>query len=487
MTNRRSAAGLTIALLLAGLSACSAHELRTARDARPSEAIQARLLEHRRRTEEGERLSRALRPSVPPPAPAANGTTIFPVNNIIQFPINTGVTIPFFKQTAPLPPSVPPCPYTPGANPRARTASLVKVFPEVTWHVCVTDMGLKSLWVGPVHRAPNIFGPWTTVLHQAGLADILVPYHQTSFRPYDLVWTANLDQVTAQDAGLTGSLIYLTNETIPTVVAEVRDRGVAWMCKETTMASRRAQEFVVWGVADGGNYDNIIEYTFRDDGGIAFRLGNTGYNSPDQPQEPHTHTALWRVDIDLNGAIGDVPWWLTHQEPYSTAQPSRAFDPQFLITNEGRRGWNGQMASLLVTDSANNAFGQKQGYEFSPTQTATLRHFGAGETWTHNDVYVTRHHPWELTWTAVPPGVGGPPPDTYLIPSLNNEPTVGQDIVIWVKTAAHHHPTDEDRSAGDLGTTNTTGVTLAHWSGFKMDPYNVFNANPMGGPARCGP
>lgn len=485
---KRSIAAVSISLVFTGLGTCSAKQMPLADSATLPPVIQARLSEHRRLTEEGERSSRALRPAAPPPVPSSNGTINFPVSNILQFPINTGATVPLLKSAGKLPSSVPRCPYTPGLNPPMRTASLVKVFNEVAWHVCVTDMGLKSLWVGPVERAPTIFGPWTTVLHQAGLADIFVPYHQTAFRPYDLRWTRNLDQVTPQDAGLTGSLIYLTNEVIPTVVAEVRDRGVAWMCKENgILASRRGQDFVVWGVADGGNYDNIIEYTFRDDGGLTFRTGNTGYTWPDHPVEPHTHTALWRVDIDLNGAPGDVAWWLTHNEPYSSSQPTRASDSQTLITREGARDWNGQGASLLVTDVATNAFGHRQGYEFSPMQNMASRHYDAGEVWTRDDVYVTRYHPTELSWTAIPPpGIGGPLPDTYLIPYLDNEPVVNQDLVIWLKTAAHHHPTDEDRSANDLGTSDTTGVTLTHWSGFKMDPYNLFNANPLGGPARCG-
>jgi Cu2+-containing amine oxidase len=69
---------------------------------------------------------------------------------------------------------------------------------------------------------------------------------------------------------------------------------------------------------------------------------------------------------------------------------------------------------------------------------------------------------------------------------LNGETVVGQDLAVWIKTAAHHHPNDEDRSYADLTTGGTTGVTLMHWSGFKMEPRNFFPHNPLGGPVRCG-
>ena len=43
---------------------------------------------------------------------------------------------------------------------------------------------------------------------------------------------------------------------------------------------------------------------------MTFRMGNTGMNWPDHPVEPHTHNALWRVDMDLNGWPSDTATWL---------------------------------------------------------------------------------------------------------------------------------------------------------------------------------
>jgi hypothetical protein len=479
----RRAATMLVALALAGLLSTGAA---IAQAKRPSVSDEARYREHRRLTEEGERASRAMPPSPAREKPLDDG--------IEQIQIDASKRSGFFKDESKEPNAdvarlsaagvTPQCPYQQGW----KIAGFVKAFAEVSWYVCVRDMGLKSLWVGPVYIKRSPGSPWMTVLYQAGLADIFVPYHQTNFRAYDLRWTTNLDQVSAQDAGINGTVRYLTNETVPTVVTELRERGVAWLCKEVTSAVRRGQEFVVWGVADGGNYDNIVQYSFRDDGSMHFRTGNTGYNSPPMPTEPHTHNSLWRIDMDLNGAGGDTAYWLYHQEPQNSSSPLKAQDFKAPFIVEGRRQWSPPFTSLVIEDSTANAFGNKIGYEFTPVQSGVARHYGPQEAWTRSDFYVTRYHGSELGWITA-----WAEPDNYLLSALNAESVTNNDLVVWMKSAAHHHPNDEDKANSDIGTFDplhpggTNGVTLAHWSGIDIEPHNLFNANPMGGPPRCGP
>jgi Copper amine oxidase, enzyme domain len=454
----------------------------------PAAAVEALYRAHYRRIEEGIRASRAVKPK--PIRPVANG--------VQQLRIDTALGRQLFKREG-VPPSavmraqlvqpVPGCPTMPGY----KVASLMKTFPDVRWHVCIRDMGNKSLWVGPVHIKRTPGSPWMTVLNQAGLSEIFVPYHQrTWFRPYDLnPWVTALDQVDQQDAGSNGTPIYLSNETVPTVVQEVRDRGMGWLCKQAlpyVSTSRRTKEFVVWGIADGGNYDNIIQYSFRDDGSIGFRLGNTGYSDPSDPLntsfEPHTHMGLWRVDMDLNGPSNNTAYWETHVEPTSSSPTGQlsAADAVTPFNSEGAMSWiDIQFKTLLIQDSSTNAFGNKLGYEFVPAETGVSRHFGPGETWTQNDAFVTRYHAsetgWLTTWGQA---------DTYLSQKIDGESTNNQDLVVWITSSAHHHPTDEDRSANDLNTAQISGITLVHWSGFDIIPHNLFNANPLGGPQRCG-
>jgi len=458
-------------------------------------AAEERMLEFRRRIEADYRASRALRPPPRAAGPAANGIIELPVDGSARRGSAKEESGPAAPEAAPdlarralgtaRPPATPPPPCFGGPH----SASLLKVFPDVTWHVCVRDMGRTGLWVGPVHLRRTVGGPWITVLYEAGLADIFVPYHTTNFRPYDMRWTQGLSMLGPQDTGMNGSLIWLSGDPSPTVVAEVRERGIGWLCKGTSQPTYRAQEFVVWGISDAGNYDNIIEFGFRDNGAMTFRMGNTGFNAQPVPSplEPHTHNALWRVDMDLNGFPGDTAYWLTHGEPGPTVPLPQAQDVRTPLNVEGSRRWSeGENAGLLIEDNATNAFGNRLGYEFVPVDNMPSRHFGPDENWTQNDVYVTRWSGNELSWIG-PYFYPGPwlDPDHYLLTYLNGQSTNGQDLVVWVKSAVDHHPTDEDRSHADLGTTNVTGVTPTHWSGFRVEPYNLFNSNPMGGPSSC--
>jgi hypothetical protein len=243
-------------LLVAGLWMLFACAIAEAANEAPPGPITNLEAQHQRLVREGEQASRAA-PPAPLPSPSPN-------NGVLPIPLETVLSSAPSSKTG-----------TQGNNGSsqslginalsagAKTACLMKSFPEVAWQVCVTDMGLKGLWIGPVNLRRTPTAPWMRVVFQAGLAEIFVPYHQTNFRPYDLRWTTALNQVTSADAGSTGTLITLSNETIPTVVAEVRDRGVGWLCKQNTSITRRAEEFLVWGVIDGGNYDNIIQYGFR--------------------------------------------------------------------------------------------------------------------------------------------------------------------------------------------------------------------------------
>lgn len=489
---RRSLPGATSAVL-AGMVALASGALlagcvRSTAQVGPG-AIRPEVLllqQHRQLVEEGQRRSRQ---GTPPPR--AQWETAG--NPIVQIPIDTspsgsaaanGNFVAKTLPVVPMPP--PPCPYDPAATPAQKTASLLVTFPSLSWHVCVSDNRRTSLWIGPVHMQVGPNDPWVKVIERAGLGEIFVPYHQINFRPYDLQATYQLQTVEPQDLvpGM-GMLVQLTNEPLwPTVVATTRDRGIGWICPGKP--TRRSEEFLIWGVADGGNYDNVIEYGFRDDGSITFQVGNTGYNSPPNSVEPHTHNALWYVDTELTpfgNPLGEAAYWLTHVEPVLPTSPNSAADLKTPITVESAYKWDERdFASLVVEDGIGNPMGHNIGFEFSPLRNSLSRHFGPKETWTQNDVYVTRAHSTELAWIR-----NWDEPDDYLMTYLNGESVVGEDLAIWIKTAAHHHPTDEDRTGIDYNTGGTTGVTLMHWSGFKMEPRNFFPRNPLGGPVRCGP
>jgi Cu2+-containing amine oxidase len=213
---------------------------------------------------------------------------------------------------------------------------------------------------------------------------------------------------------------------------------------------------------------------------MTFRLGATGYNYPAFPDEAHTHNGLWRVDFDINGGMNDSAHFLLHKEPAGSPLTAKDNKEPFR-KEEGRRWDTPEFLSLVVQDADTNRHGHKLAYEITPAQAAVYRHHGAADDWTRNDVYVTAFRENELGWTEV-----WAPPDNYLLPQVSAEPTVGRDLIVWIKASAHHLPIDEDKSRRDRGQRGPTGVTLTHWSGFDVQPHNLFNTNPLGGPFRCG-
>ena len=116
----------------------------------------------------------------------------------------------------------------------------------------------------------------------------------------------------------------------PTVVKEVRDRGVVW--KDYAHGVRRGRELVIWGALEAGNYMYIMSYGFHDDGTISFRVGATGQNLPGHRKEAHMHSAHWRIDIDLIDGKKNSAMVMRHVE-----------DP----AEHGRRGHQGAVQRRL--------------------------------------------------------------------------------------------------------------------------------------------
>ena len=78
--------------------------------------------------------------------------------------------------------------------------------------------------------------------------------------------------------------------------------GLAWMNDSN---ARRGQEVVLWGTIDAYNYNNVVLWSFRDDGAVEGKYGATALNLPGAESIAHMHTPIWRLDIDLDGFQGD--------------------------------------------------------------------------------------------------------------------------------------------------------------------------------------
>jgi primary-amine oxidase len=373
----------------------------------------------------------------------------------------------------------------------SKNACMLQSYSQVSWLFCVTDMGKKSLWVGPVFIKRSPTDAWHKVAALAGMADIFVPYQNNNFRPYDLMWVSRLNQVGAAESGPNGSVITLTNETAPTVVVENRERGIGLLCHQNPNVVKHSQELAVWGIADGDNYDNIIQYSFRDDGVMTFRMGNTGYADPSNQRGIHTHNGLWRVDLDVNNSANDSASLNKHFESQGVSSDQFA-----AVSYESSHPIVGtEFSTLLVSDANYNAQGNSMGYEIVPSYSGISRHFEPNEMWTQNDIYVSRYHFGELGWVAdvgtsvqtIPElitGTGWADPDHYLLAQISQpEYVTNSDLVAWVKTSFHHVPTDEENPV--VATPNAEGVTSTHWSGFDIMPHNFFDANPLSPHVTC--
>ncbi|HEU4521197.1 MAG TPA: hypothetical protein VFT12_04285, partial [Thermoanaerobaculia bacterium] len=112
---------------------------------------------------------------------------------------------------------------------------------ETAWRTCISNQGRRGLVLGPTDLRRTPTGEWIRVLREAGVAEIFVPYHGLDLRLYDHETTnyASIREVTREDAGPTGTILTLSAQNRPQVVAETNDRGIAWLCKEGKNISRR--------------------------------------------------------------------------------------------------------------------------------------------------------------------------------------------------------------------------------------------------------
>ena len=232
-------------------------------------------------------------------------------------------------------------------------------FPDSHWRFGLRNDGLKGLSMVDVSLQAGQFTSKQYIIKHAGMADIFVPYDDGSYSPYDMRGSYNnMDQMDAADLpAQLGSLVYLrqasgnsyVRDPYPKVAVECRETGIAWLCKQPgNHTRRRVYEVVVWGVYDGGNYDNIIEYTFREDGSIGFRYGATGYNLPGKTSAPHVHNGLWRVSTKLFGRTDNEALQFQHVM-YSDGTSATDSEPQ--ITNETSLDWDPFKFNSVIVQS----------------------------------------------------------------------------------------------------------------------------------------
>jgi hypothetical protein len=331
----------------------------------------------------------------------------------------------------------------------------------------------KGLYITGAWFKRDLGAEWVKVLNDARIAELFVPYHQSSFiRFFDLNgFSFPLAEVRAEDAGPFGMLMPpFAGDPHPTVVKEVRDRGVVW--KDYAHGVRRGRELVLWGGLQAGNYMYLMSYGFHDDGTIAFRAGATGQNLPGRRLEAHTHNAHWRVDIDLIDGSKNSAMLMRHVEDPEGLSAEDIKEP-FHGGYEGGVDWDPKEFTMIRVDTEQkNANGNVIGYDLMPLRYGSSRH---NEAFTRHDLWVSQSHPDR--------------PEEMLFANLPNtvkdeEVVERTDIVLWCTSTSHHEPRDEDGKADShprLWPFDDAweGSAPVMWSGFDLRPRNFFNRTPF--------
>jgi Cu2+-containing amine oxidase len=314
--------------------------------------------------------------------------------------------------------------------------------PEVSrWTLCWQVLNGPNLVITGAWFRPTPTSSWIKVLYDGRVSQLVVPYHAGSPRFLDVSYGFPPVSLNASDCPAPGEILGAASE----ICKVVHDRGLMWKHK---VASRRAEELVLWSVLAAANYDYVVEWTFRDDGVIAARFGATGHKWND---DTHVHAPIWRLDIDLNGACCDTALWMSHKE----VGPN-GLDSMTPISNATGLKWDPVSWNMIHVRDATlkNANGHPSEWSLMPLRMGTPRH---AEPYTANVFWVTPYVWSQMSGDQLPSYIRGA------------APTQNADVVLWYYGGLHHVIRDED-----------TGVTLTMFDGgFQLMPFNVWPNTPF--------
>ena len=326
---------------------------------------------------------------------------------------------------------------------------------QTAWYVTFDSAKKKALFITGAYFKTSPNRKWIQVLGRAGLSELYVPYQSGNPRFYDF-GNFDFDLVNANpnDAGGCGKIIGRDGK----VVREIVDKGPLWKNDQMVF---RGQKLILWGTLDAANYNYIVRYEFHDDGTIKFRVAGTAVNLPYSPSEPHMHNALWRIDVNLNGASGDSVNVLRHLETVDEFMWKNVVEP-FNSGKEGSMNFVPTEFTQVQVIDINLANGEEKppAYDLRPLYRGVARHKAK---FMRSDFWVTVNKPEQQYFPEL---------QNY----VNNESIVNADVVLWHVTPLLHVPRSED---GGFIEGHWKGVALAMWGGFDMRPRNLFGKTPF--------
>lgn len=302
---------------------------------------------------------------------------------------------------------------------------------------------------------------WMKVIENIRLSEVFVPYNNGT-RIYDIGGQGNYSLLkhTQADAGPNGKLL---NNNL--VVQEIRDTGVMWKYYKEV---RRGAELTLWSTLGAGNYNYIMEYSFRGDGSIGCRLGSTGKNYGNHETTGHMHHGCWRIDMDLDDPDHNSVFLVKRVEAEKDGKSKDLVEP-FNNGVEGGAPWVAEeFTRVRVTSPNKNGQDKQISYELLPLRPGTGRHWAANEKFTRFDFWVTPFQWDEQYYVNLP---------KFVEKRRKIEDT---NVVLWYMSPAYHLPRDEDGVfINPKGQTQIRGVAHVTWCGFDLRPRNLFDKTPL--------
>ena len=362
--------------------------------------------------------------------------------------------------------------------------------------------------------------PARSVMYQAHLSEIFVPYMDPAFGWYrrnfidvgEFVagglakallrgrdcpdYAAYIDTVISNDKG--------RPRTVPdTICMFERETGdPAWRHWASEMPdSRRSRDLVVRVGAVVGNYDYLLDWIFRQDGSIEVRVGTTGILEVKATEEEdasaggsgadaygrfvdrnivavnHDHYFSYRLDLDIDGINNRfvTDRLVTQRLPDGHPRRSLWVQEQHVRDSEDDAQLDIDLARpalwRVLSNDRRNASGYPTSFQILPGRNAN--------TLLSRDDYPRRragfidHHLWVTPQrdeerhaagdhpTLSEPGQGLPAWTSA------DRPIRDTDIVVWHTIGMHHLPRSEDWP-----------VMPTTWSGFELRPFDFFDRNP---------
>ncbi len=372
---------------------------------------------------------------------------------------------------------------------------------------------------------------WRSVLYQAHLSEVFVPYMDPDDGWY---WR------TYMDSGEYGFGIFLsplrpgvdcpayatflpatvhTDEGAPLAIPDaicIFERNIgdpAWRhfeifaqseTEQVPAEGRPATQLVVRSASEVGNYDYLVDYVFHQDGRIDVMVGSTGLDAvkgaavksmndagaseetrygtliaPNLVAPNHDHYFNFKLDFDIDGQANSFMRTALVAGTPEDGAPRRSFwvteTTMAMSEKTGRYKVNPNTPAMyhVMNMGAEGPLGHRPGYMIVPGNSVAYGPFDfAGDAPFRRNAYI-EYTLWNTPYNVNERYAGGrfafqsDGSDTLAAWTERDRPIGNTDIVTWYTMGFHHVPHTEDWP-----------VMSTMWKGFTLRPFNFFAHNP---------